>query len=115
MTTTITIEAKLTEIFYKDLTLSNYSRAIYKGGSRVDPIIENPHDYDYICFAKPFMKCILLAELRKKGFCRGQSANVTKFATNKIKNKIINTINTKTTLNEIDLSQIRTVPYTQIT
>ena len=24
--------------------------AIYYGGSRVDKYIENPHDYDYICF-----------------------------------------------------------------
>jgi hypothetical protein len=44
--------------------LKDYCVAIYYGGSRVDPVIDNPHDYDYICFAKEGCKrqlyhCIL--------------------------------------------------------
>ena len=34
--------------------LSPYCNAVYFGGSRVDPIIDNPHDFDYIWFVKPF-------------------------------------------------------------
>ena len=33
--------------------LEPYCLAIYRSGSRADPIIENPHDHDYIFLAKP--------------------------------------------------------------
>lgn len=42
--------------------------AIYRGGSRVDPVIEHPHDYDYICFAAPLYRHFLLNKLYKLGF-----------------------------------------------
>ncbi len=32
--------------------ISPYCAAIYLGGSQIDPVIENPHDYDFILFAK---------------------------------------------------------------
>ena len=40
------IDIKVVEVFDK---VKSYCEAIYKGGSRLDPVIENPHDYDYIC------------------------------------------------------------------
>ena len=32
--------------------ISPYCAAIYLGGSQIDPAIDNPHDYDFILFAK---------------------------------------------------------------
>lgn len=42
--------------------------AIYLGGSRVDPVIDNAHDYDCICFAKPSHYYDLSVLLKKVGF-----------------------------------------------
>lgn len=74
--------------------------AIYYGGSRVDPIIDTPHDYDYICFAKRLHTQSLSRSLIKHRF------KVTR-STNK-KEKTV-----KASLS--DFSQIRSYPYTQIT
>lgn len=70
--------------------------AIYLGGSRVDPIIENPHDYDYICFAKHLKLATLIDKLNKLGFKQQDGTEATK---------------PKTLL---DLTQIRYYPYDQI-
>lgn len=76
-----------------------YCEAIYFGGSRVDPVIDNPHDYDYICFAKRLSRHRLLSSLHKLGF-----------KTNKSKKNTI-----KDTDSSIeDFSQVRMYPYTQI-
>lgn len=74
--------------------------AIYYGGSRVDPVIDNPHDYDYICFSKRLHAQSLMRSLIKHKFRSARS-------TNKKQNKVI--------LNLNDFSQIRKYPYTQIT
>ena len=70
--------------------------AIYLGGSRVDPVIENPHDYDYICFAKYLKLDTLIDKLNKLGFKQQDGTEATK---------------PKTLL---DMTQIRYYPYTQI-
>lgn len=74
--------------------------AIYYGGSRVDPVIDNPHDYDYICFSKRLHAQKLLRSLIKHKFRSTRS-------TNKKEKKIVTNLN--------DFSQIRKYPYTQIT
>ena len=81
-------------------SISPYCSAIYKGGSRVDPVIEHPHDYDYICFAKPLQRCRILRNLLKLDLLNHKSVNETKLT--KLESYI-------------DLSQIRVFPYTQIT
>lgn len=81
--------------------LEQYCVAIYKGGSRLDPVIDQPHDYDYICFAKPLMKTFLLNKLSRLGLRTTLSK----------KNKFINQNN----ISDFDFSQIRVYPYTQIT
>jgi hypothetical protein len=42
------------EQLYKEL--QPYCKAIYLGGSRVDPIIKKPHDYDIVIFTIPGVK-----------------------------------------------------------
>lgn len=79
--------------------LKIYCDAIYFGGSRVDPVIINPQDFDYICFTKPLCKHHLLRLLFKEGY----RVNGSKKA-KKIENKKYS-----------DFSQIRVYPYTQIT
>lgn len=49
-------------------TIENHCAAIYLGGSRVDPVIDNAHDYDCICFAKPSHYHDLAVSLKKVGF-----------------------------------------------
>ena len=73
--------------------------AIYRGGSRVDPVIDHPHDYDYICFAAPLHRHFLLNKLYKLGF--------RKIASN---NKCVSKGD-----NIVDLSQTRVSPYSRIT
>lgn len=79
--------------------LKAYCDAIYFGGSRVDPVIMNPHDYDYICFAKPLCKHHLLKILMKEGYAIAGSKKDKKMSDKKYE----------------DFSQIRVYPYTQIT
>ena len=81
--------------------LTMYCDAIYYGGSRVDPIIDNPHDFDYICFAKPLSRHHLLRLLCKLGFKQTGSS--------KQDNKLEKAISIS-----YDFSQIRVYPYTQI-
>lgn len=82
--------------------LKPYCFAIYMGGSRVDPVIENPHDYDYICFAKPLQRHRILMTLHKLGLRRICSDN----------KKLYEVIITDETL--VDLSQTRVYPYRKI-
>lgn len=70
--------------------------AIYYGGSRVDPVIDNPHDYDYICFAKPLQLQNLRRRLTQHNIAVAGSKQ-------------------KHTSTMLDFSQIRAYPYTQIT
>ena len=70
--------------------------AVYLGGSRVDPVIKNPHDYDYICFAEESMLHILIEKLETLGYPQQDGTKKTK---------------PKTLL---DMSQIRAYPYTDI-
>lgn len=84
--------------------LEQYCCAIYKGGSRVDPIINNPHDYDYICFAKDLQRHHLLRKLYKLDLKIVGSKN----------NKKIMHVKSNQQL-DTDFSQIRVYPYTQIT
>lgn len=58
-------ETRLNEVF--DL-VKDICYGIYKGGSGMDIVIDNPHDVDYICFAKPLQKQNLLRRLVKNGF-----------------------------------------------
>jgi hypothetical protein len=81
--------------------LSNYCAAIYYGGSRIDPVIDNPHDYDYICFAKHMQ----IQNLRRL-LCKNNLT--TTCSKNKTSSKEIND-------NLNDFSQIRGYPYTRIT
>lgn len=83
-----------------------YCAAVYYGGSRVDPVINNPHDYDYICFTKPLYKYGLLQCLRKNNL-RATLSTKTKKTTQKVHEV------SKEFL--ADFSQVRAFPYTQIT
>ena len=83
--------------------IKDYCAAVYYGGSRVDPVINNPHDYDYICFAdrlqfQKLNKCLIKNKLKAT------------WSTNNKQKEISN----KDTL-LLDFSQIRGYPYTQIT
>lgn len=89
--------------------LSKYCSAIYYGGSRVDPVIDNPHDYDYILFAKPLHKYGLCQYLRKNHFRERLSAKCRQGCQNKA------TSAKPSTESHYDLSQVRSVPYSQIT
>ena len=90
--------------------LSNYCSAIYYGGSRVDPVINNPHDYDYILFAKPLHKYGLCQYLRKNHFREHLSAKCRQGCQNKI-----TSIKISKEHPHYDLSQVRSVPYSKIT
>ena len=90
----------LAEVF--EDTISKFCYAIYLGGSRVDPVIENPHDYDYICFPKPHCKHFLHKELKKLGFKTRGSLNT-----------LLKLKNCNTDL-EYDFSQSRISPYETI-
>ena len=70
--------------------------AIYLGGSRIDPVIDNPHDYDFICFAKPLKMHILPAQLEQLGFPQQDGTDRTKLKT------------------LLDMTQIRQYPYNEI-
>ena len=93
---TIILEKQLINTFSG---LSPDCIAIYRGGSRVDPVIDHPHDYDYICFAAPLHRHFLLNKLYKLGF--------RKIASN---NKCVSKGD-----NIVDLSQTRVSPYSRIT
>lgn len=79
------------------LTINDTCSAIYYGGSRVDPVINNPHDYDYICFSKKLQSQKLRRTLVHNKLAVAGSQ----------RNKQSTTIE--------DFSQIRIYPYTQIT
>jgi hypothetical protein len=81
--------------------------AIYYGGSRVDPVIDNPHDYDYICFAKRLRSQRLRQKLVKAKLAA--SGSISK----KEREKQLAVQSQDSP--ERDFSQIRVVPYTQIT
>jgi hypothetical protein len=83
--------------------IETHCAAIYKGGSRVDPVIDNPHDYDYICFAKSFHKQLLQLQLQKLGLKTSGSKK------RKIKEKSLDPLEL-----DLDFSQIRIFPYTNI-
>jgi hypothetical protein len=84
--------------------VSDCCLAIYKGGSRVDTVIDHPHDYDYICFAKPLYKHRILTRLHKLGLRKiGSNSKAQKNRTKGSKHSLV------------DLSQVRVYPYTQIT
>lgn len=72
--------------------LELYCNAVYKGGSRVDPVINNPHDYDYIWFVKPSWYYEFITTL--------QSFNI---LDESYRNKTL-----------LDVTQVRIYPYTQI-
>ena len=82
--------------------LKPYCFAVYMGGSRVDPVIENPHDYDYICFAKPLQRHRILTTLHKLGLRQVCSDN----------KKLYEVIISDDV--QLDLSQTRVYPYTRI-
>ena len=91
------INDKISDTFSK---IDKYCLAIYFGGSHVDPIIESPHDYDFICFAKPYQQHHLLRLLKKYNLRVGKSR-----------------LDLKSTKEEHteDFSQVRIPPYGQIT
>lgn len=75
--------------------------AIYYGGSRVDPVINNPHDYDYICFSKRLQYKKATNILVKHNFRKSMSRQ--------------NQPQQLLTVDNKDFSQVRAYPYTQIT
>ena len=72
--------------------LSPYCHAVYFGGSRVDQIIDNPHDFDYIWFVKPFWYYEFVTTL--------QSFDI---LDESYRNKTL-----------LDVTQVREYPYTKI-
>lgn len=88
-------QEELVEIYNQ---LSNCCEGIYQGGSHVDPVIDNPHDYDYICFAKYLCMTKIKTKLVELGLAKSGS---------KSKKADPNWL--------LDFSQIRVYPYTQIT
>ena len=72
--------------------IKDYCTAIYLSGSRVDPVINYPQDFDYVCFSKP---------LQKLNLSTCQCINKVRVVRDGWK------IN--------DFSSIREYPYTQIT
>lgn len=72
--------------------LKPYCNAVYRGGSRVDPVIDTPHDFDYIWFVKPFWYYEFVTTL--------QSFNT---LDESYRNKTL-----------LDITQVREDPYTQI-
>jgi hypothetical protein len=94
------IDIKVVEVFDK---VKSYCEAIYKGGSRLDPVIENPHDYDYICFAKDLQRHHLLRALISYGFkTTGSKRKLKQMSSNSVQEDLY------------DFSQIRPYPYTEI-
>jgi hypothetical protein len=60
------------EIYFKKVQeiykeIEPYCTAIYLGGSRVDPVIENPKDYDFIVYVKPNCRHLVYIKLNKLG------------------------------------------------
>jgi hypothetical protein len=81
--------------------------AIYYGGSRVDPVVDNPHDYDYICFAKRLRSQRLHQKLTKAKLA--VSGSIPK--KEREKQSAIQSHDSPVR----DFSQVRVVPYTKIT
>lgn len=83
--------------------------AVYAGGSRVDKVIDCPQDYDYISFALPMQKYVLLRRLHRAKFNTWKSQKGLKY-------KDIKSLQEEAALDKCeDFSQIRVYPYTQIT
>ena len=95
----------ITQLIENFEELSKYCVGVYRGGSRVDPVINTPHDYDYICFSKPLNQHFLLNWLRRHKFISKEFFKLSRTANS---NKNIETFSE-------DFSQIRVYPYTQIT
>lgn len=96
----MSIDIKVVEVFDK---VKLYCEAIYKGGSRLDPVIENPHDYDYICFAKDLQRHNLLRSLISHGFkTTGSKRKLKQMSLDSVQEDLY------------DFSQIRPYPYTEI-
>lgn len=66
---------KITELFN---LLSDYCEAVYLGGSQIDPVIENPHDYDYVCFSAPETLADLLIKMETLGYPQRDGTEATK-------------------------------------
>ncbi|MBO5424035.1 MAG: hypothetical protein J6A25_00810 [Lachnospiraceae bacterium] len=81
--------------------LGDSCAAIYMGGSRVDSVIDNPHDYDYICFSERLHYQRASHILTKHNFRRSMSQ------LNKPQETLL--------VDGKDFSQIRAYPYTKIT
>jgi hypothetical protein len=91
--------------------------AVYYGGSRVDPVIDHPHDYDYICFAKRFRAQRLRQKLAALKLTKAGSHRIhkkDKAVQIQTRTTGLNTSVTETNL-DYDFSQIRGLPYDQIT
>ena len=89
-------------------TLNKYCVAIYEGGSRVDPAINNPHDFDYISFAKKHCRNFVQQSLANLGLqIKGQWSRFEKLNT-KQKEKWLSK-------DHADFSQVRVIPYDSIT
>lgn len=70
--------------------------AIYITGSRVDPIIKSPHDYDYVIYVKSACRHLVWGKLESLGLTRSHKVSF-KEATN------------------LDLSLLKSPPYDRIT
>ena len=81
-----------------------YCAAIYYGGSRVDPVIDTPHDYDYICFSRRLRTQTLRRKLTEAKLIQSTSQRNSKKKKERLQKNP-----------HWDLSQIRVYPYTQIT
>ena len=98
----------LTSIFS---IIENHCAAIYLGGSRVDPVITNAHDYDCICFAKPSHYYELSVLLEKIGFkseiaMEGKSHTTLK--------QLYQQSNIGLDLDLLDISQMRSYTFNKI-
>lgn len=83
--------------------------AIYAGGSRVDGVIDHPHDYDYISFAPHLHRYSLLRRLYRAKLSTWKSQT-------RVKHGVAKDVQEEAVPNEHkDFSQIRVPPYTQIT
>lgn len=82
--------------------IKDFCAGIYYGGSRVDPVIDNPHDYDYICFAKHLQRQNILRALRNNRL--------------RVTRSMIKSQEPKADIHKehTDFSQIRVYPYTEI-
>ena len=86
--------------------INEHCEAIYFGGSRVDPVIDNAKDFDFICFAKQYKRTILRNLLNKLG-CR--TAGSIKINAKKLSSTV------EYQHDHEDFSQIRHYPYNKIT